>query len=1155
MTFEEILDQAIAMLQRRGRLTYSTLKRQFQLDDAALDDLTEQLLYAHPQAVDDAGRGLVWTSETAGSPTAPPPPSQPLPSGPLRAPQAVHPPQTAPLSATSPPREAERRQLTVLFCDVVGSTALSAQLDPEDLREVMRAYQRTCAEVIQGFDGYIAQYLGDGLLVYFGYPQAHEDDAQRAVRAGLGIVEAMGTLNTQLAQEKGVRLAVRLGIHTGLVVVGEMGGGSRQEQLALGETPNVAARIQGLAAPDTVLVSTATYRLIAGFFECQDLGTPTLKGVTEPVPVYQILGESAAQSRLDVAEATGLTPLVGREAEVTLLRERWAQSTERLGQVVLLSGEAGIGKSRLVHVLTERVVDTGVPPLTLRCSPYHTNSALYPVIEHLQRLLHWHHHATPAARLDTLEQALRTVGLPPAQAVPLLAALLSLPVPDQYPPLTLSPQRQKQQTQEALVAWLLAETVQQPVLAVWEDLHWADPSTLELLGLLLDQVPTTRLLMVLTCRPEFQPPWAPRSYVTPLALSRLTRHQVEEMVLRVTGGKALPAEVVQQIVAKTDGIPLFVEELVKTILDAGLVREEAERYVLNALLPPLAIPATLQDALMARLDRLAPVKDVAQLGAVLGREFAYELLRAVAPMDEPTLQHGLAQLVEAELLYQRGILPQATYRFKHALVQDAAYQSLLRSTRQQYHARIAHVLEAQFPETVATQPELLAHHYTEAGLTAQAIPYWQQAGQRALERSANLEAVAHLTQGLEVLATLPDTPEHAQQELEMQLTLGPALITTKGQASPEVLQAYARARELCQQVGETPQLFQVLRGLWYFSLHRVELRTARELGEQLLTLAQQVGDSALLLEAHSALGDTLNYLGEFTAAQAHLAQGIALYDPQQHRAHAFRYGRDPGVVCRYYASVTLWYLGYPDQAIQRSHEVLTLAGELAHSFSLASALFFATWVHQFRRKWHLTQERAEATIDLGAEQGSAVLVAGGTIFRGWALAQRYAELGAGQGQREEGMAQMQQGLAAWHATGAAVFRPYGLALLAEAYAQVGRCEEGLTLLDEALALTNDREERRWEAELYRLKGELLLVHSAAHHAEAETCFRQALDVARHQQAKSWELRAAMSLAHLWQQQGKHTEARELLAPIYSWFTEGFDTADLQEAKALLEELA
>jgi class 3 adenylate cyclase/predicted ATPase len=1154
MTFEEILDQAVAMLQRHGRLTYGTLKRQFHLDDAALDDLKEQLLYAHPQVVDDPGRGVVWTGETAGSPTAAPPPSRPLPPAPPRAPQAVPPPQTAPLPAPSPPREAERRQLTVLFCDLVGSTTLSAQLDPEDLREVVRAYQRTCAEVIQGFDGYIAQYLGDGLLVYFGYPQAHEDDAQRAVRTGLGIVEAMGTLNTRLAQDTGICLAVRIGIHTGLVVVGEMGSGERHEHLALGDTPNLAAGIQGLAAPDTIVISEATSRLVQGYFMCRDFGTRLLKGIDTPVRVAQVVGESAEQSRLDVARVTGLTPLVGREAEVTLLRERWAQSTEGLGQAVLLRGEAGIGKSRLIHVLTECVVDAGVLRLTLRCSPYHTNSAFYPVIDHLQRLTQGHHDASPEARLAILEQALQTAGLPLAEAVPLLAALLSLPVPERYPPLPLSPQRQKQKTQEALVAWLLAETVQQPVLAVWEDLHWADPSTLELLGLLLDQIPTTRLLMVLTGRPEFRPPWTPRSYVTPLTLTRLTRPQIEEMVLRVTGGKSLPTEVVQQIVAKTDGIPLFVEELVKTILEAGLVREDAGHYVLTGPLPPLAIPATLQDALTARLDRLAAVKDVAQLGAVLGREFAYVLLRAVAPMDEPTLQYGLAQLVEAELLYQHGLRPQATYLFKHALLQDAAYQSLLRSTRQQYHARIAHVLEAQFPETATTQPELLAHHYTEAGLTAQAIPYWQRAGQRALERSANLEAVAHLTKGLEVLATLPDTPERAQQELEMQLTLGPALITTKGQASPEVLQAYARARELCQQVGETPQLFQVLRGLWYFYLHRMELQTARELGEHLLILAQQVGDSALLLEAHSALGNTLNYLGELTASQAHFAQGLALYDPQQHRAHAFRYGRDPGVVCRYYASVTLWWLGYPDQALQRSHEVLTLARELAHLYSLASALFFATWVHQFRREWPLTQERAEATIDLGAEQGAAVLVAGGTIFRGWALAQRYAELGAGQGQREEGMAQMQQGLAAWHATGAAVVRPYGLALLAEAYAQVGRCEEGLTLLAEALALINDREERRWEAELYRLQGELLLVHSAAHHAEAETCFRHALDVARHQQAKSWELRAAMSLSRLWQQQGKHDAACELLAPIYGWFTEGFDTADLKEAKALLDAL-
>jgi class 3 adenylate cyclase len=516
MDYDVILAQVLTLLQQEQRLAYRVLKRRFQLDDDLLEDLKDDLIYAKKLAVDEDGRVLVWAGGVAESPRQ----------------EALPAPQATP----SLP-DAERRQLTVLFCDLVDSTALTSQLDPEEYRAVVRAYQDTCAKVIARFEGHIAQYLGDGLLVYFGYPQAHEDDAQRAVRAGLGIVGALHTLNAHLEQRHRLRVAVRLGIHTGLVVVGEVGSGSRQEQLALGDTPNLAARLQGLAAPDTVVISATTARLVQGYFICEDHGTQALKGIETPVHVYQVLGESAAQSRLDVAGATGLTPLVGREAEVALLRERWAQSSDGLGQVVLLSGEAGIGKSRLVHVLTETVVDPGVPRLTLRCSPYHTNSALYPVIEHLQRVLHWHHDVSPEARLATLEQALQGARLSLAEVVPLAAALLSLPVPERYPPLTLSPQRQKQQTQEALVAWLLAEAAQQPVLAIWEDLHWADPSTLELLGLLLDQVPTTRLLLMLTARPEFRPPWAPRSYVTPLTLTRLTRPQIEEMVLRVTGGK------------------------------------------------------------------------------------------------------------------------------------------------------------------------------------------------------------------------------------------------------------------------------------------------------------------------------------------------------------------------------------------------------------------------------------------------------------------------------------------------------------------------------------------------------------------------------------------------------------------------------------------
>jgi len=649
------------------------------------------------------------------------------------------------------------------------------------LREVVRAYQTTCEEVIQRYGGHIAQYLGDGLLVYFGYPQAHEDDAHRAVRAGLGILDALAALNARLEPRTGVRLAVRLGVHTGLVVVGEVGGVSRHEQLALGETPNLAARIQGLAAPDALLISAATHRLVQGYFACQDLGTHTLRGVAIPMHVYRVVQASAAQNRLDVMGATSLTPLVGREAELTLLVERWAQSQDGLGQVVLLSGEAGIGKSRLVEALRQRLGSEGLTSIVLRCSPYYTNSALYPVIEHLQRLLHFHREDTPEEKLNKLEHSLREYRFARDEVIPLFAALLSVPLPaGRYPPLHLSPQQQKSKTAEALEAWLVEAAEQQPLLAVWEDLHWADPSTLELLSLIIDQSRTARMLTLLTCRPEFQPPWPPRSHLTHLTLNRFTHPQVERLIAQAMHGKSLPPEVVQQVVAKTDGVPLFVEELLKMILESGLVREEADHYVLTGPLPPLAIPTTLQDSLMARLDRLSTVKTVAQLGAVMGWTFAYELLQAVALLDEAILQHGLHQLVAAELVYQRGLPPQATYMFKHALIQDTAYQSLLRSTRQQYHQRIAQVLEEQFPETVQTQPELVAHHYTEAGFTEQAIPYWQRAGQHASARSAHLEAVSHFTTAIELLMTLPETSERLQHALTLHIALGAALQIAKG---------------------------------------------------------------------------------------------------------------------------------------------------------------------------------------------------------------------------------------------------------------------------------------------------------------------------------------------------------------------------------------
>ncbi len=1157
MDFYAILDQVIDLLRQRQRVTYRALQRQFDLDEDALNDLKDELLYAHPQVVDDEGRGLRWTGDTASTPVQAPPSTPP-------APQLVTPGDpplqvaTAPLVPYAP--EAERRQLTVLFCDLVDSTALARQLDPEDLREVVHAYQETCAKVIARFEGHIAQYLGDGLLVYFGYPRAHEDDAQRAVRAGLAMVEALGQLNVRLAQEglrpaptqsrqRGVHLVVRLGIHTGLVVVGDVGGGPRQEQLALGETPNIAARLQGIAAPNTLVISAATLQLLGGFFACQPLGTPLLKGMVQPLAVYRVLYESMARSRLEAAGSTGWTPLVGREQEVGLLLERWARVKEGVGQVVLLSGEAGIGKSRLVQVLKEQVATEPQAWLTpCQCSPYYQHTALYPWIELLEQVvLRFEREEAPPQKLRKLEGFLVQYGLPLAEIVPLFAALLSLPLSADYAPLHLSPEQQKRQTLQALLTILLKIAAQQPVLFVMEDLHWVDSSTLELLSLLVDQGPTARILALLTFRPDFSPPWTGRSHLTQVTLHRLPRPQTLEVIHQVAHGKPLPPEVVEQIVAKTDGVPLFVEELTKMVLESGLLQEQDERYALTGPLPPLAIPATLHDSLMARLDRLATMKALAQLVATLGREFSYALLQAVSPWDEETLHQGLHQLVEAEFLYQRGVPPQATYLFKHALIQDAAYQSLLRSTRQQYHQRIAQVVAERFPETVETQPELLAHHYTEAGLSTQAVVYWQRAGKRASERSAYVEAIGHLRKGLAVLQMLPDTPARLQHELELQTTLGPALIATKGFGASEVAQAYTRARELCQQMGETPDVFPVLRGLWVFHEARAELQVAHELAEQLLVLAQRLQDPVYLIEAYLALGNTLFWLGEFAPARGHLEQAIALYDFPQHRSLAFLYGTDPAVVCLSYAAWALWLLGYPDQARRRSAEALTLAQELSHSPSLAVALAWAAPLHQSCREVLMVQERAEALMGLAAEQGFQWWLAVGTTFRDWALVQQGR-------QSAEEMARLHQGLAAYWAAGAEPERTYWLALLAEAHGTVGQAEEGLGLLREALVVVEKSGAHHWEAELYRLKGELLLHQTVPDAQHAEACFCQALATARRQQAKSLELRAAMSLARLWQRQGKRAEACQMLAEVYGWFTEGFDTADLQEAKALLDAL-
>jgi TOMM system kinase/cyclase fusion protein len=1146
MTFEEILDHAIAMLQRRGRVTYRTLRLQFQLDEEQLEALKEALIDAERLGVDEEGRVLVW----AGPPALPPTASALQVATQENCPDQAPPVADVPATATGQvpgPSDAERRQLTVIFCDLVDSTKLSSQLDPEEYRDVVRAYQKVCSEVITRFDGHVAQLLGDGLLIYFGYPQAHEDDPQRAVRAGLGILNVIGDLNRGLQQAKGIHLVLRLGIHTGLVVVGEMGGGGRHEQLALGEVPNLAARLQGLAAPNMLVVSSATYRLIQGYFACQDWGEQTLRGVLEPITVYQILHESGATSRLDVAQPRGLTPLVGRESEITFLVECWEQAKSGQGQVVLLSGDAGIGKSRLVQMLKEHVAKEPHTCWECRGSSYFENTALFPVTDLFQRLLQFQAEDTPDEKLGKLEHALSQYRLPLQESVPLFAPLLSLSLPEHHsPPLSLSPQRQRQKTLETIATILLELAEYQPMLFLVEDLHWTAPTTLELLNLVIEQIPTAALFALFTCRSSFQPTWNHRSYLSEVAVHRLSQPQIERMITQVAGGKTVPPAVMQQIVQRTDGVPLFIEELTKTILESGFLKEVDNHYELIGSFSTFAIPATLQDSLMARLDRLVTAKAVAQYAAVIGRQFSYELLQAVSQLDETTLQRELGRLVEAEIVYQRGLPPHSTYIFKHALLRDAAYQSLLKSTKQQYHHRIAHVLEEQFPEIAETQPELVAHHYTEASRIEQAVHYWYRASQRAIERSAHVEAITHLRQGLALLTTLPEARERVQREVAMHIALGASLIATKGSASPEVEQTYTRAQQLCQYLDDPQQLFPVLRGLCNYFHVRAEYRTAHDLGTQLLTLAQQAQDPAMLLAAHRALGATLAYLGTVALAHRHLAHGRALYDPQQHRAYVLLYGEDAGVICHSRGALTLWHLGYPDQALAWSQESVTLAQQMAHPYSLNFALGSAATFHAFRREVRAAQEHADAAMSLATAQQFLYWKALSPILRGWALAQ--------QGQAQEGITQITEGLSALRAIGADSNQTCYLALLAEAYGTTGEPEAGLTALAEALRQADKTDERWYESELYRLKGALLLQQSWNNQVEAEMCFHHAMAIAQNQSAKSWGLRAATSLARLWQSQGKREEARQVLGDIYGWFTEGFDTADLQEAKALLEEL-
>ena len=1047
------------------------------------------------------------------------------------------------------PSEAERRQLTVMFCDLVGSTELSTRFDPEDLQEVIRAYQDACAKVIAEYDGYIAKFMGDGVLVYFGWPRAHENDAARAARTGLGIVEAMTGLGSAQASPREVELAVRVGIDTGLVVVGDIvGEGTAEEASVVGETPNVAARLLALAEPNQVVIGPLTRELIGRAFACEDLGAHRLKGIAEPVRAWRVVGAGDIDSGYEAGRLEGGLPLVGRQEELGLLLRSWDASKEGHGQAVLIQGEAGIGKSRLTQALREQVSGEHYIWVAHRCSPYHVNSTLYPVIEHMKRVMGWQPEDGAREKLGKLEAALKGQSLPPEEAVPLYAELMSLPLPEgRYASLELSAGEQRERTLDALAGWLLEEAERTPVLHVWEDLHWVDPTTLELLALYIEQSPTVSMMNVLTYRPEFVPPWSMRSHMTPITLNRLERPEVEALIVQQTGGKALPEEVVEYIVGKTDGVPLYVEEMTKAILEANFLRERDDGYELTGPLSGMTIPATLQDSLMARLDRLPTIREVAQLGAVLGREFAYEMLQAIASLEETALQKGLDQLVDAELLYQRGRRPHAKYIFKHALVQDAAYQSLLKRTRQYYHRQVAELLENRFPEIVQTQPELVAHHCTEAGVVEQAILYWHRAGRRALERTANKEAIAHCSRGLELVRGLSGTTQHAKEELALLLALGPALMAGKGFGAPEIREVYARARELCEQVGDAEQFFPATWGLWLVKNSAGESDAACEIADELLAIAGKQADKGMLLQAHHSAWTSRFARDELRSVRKHAEQGIALYDIDRHRAHAFIYGgHDPGVCCRVIGAMASCFLGFPDRARDLVVDAVALAEKLAYPFTLAMAHSFSCTVYLFRREPQSVQARAESLSALCAEHEFPYFRPMVVMLRGWAL--------AAQGEAAKGVEEMQEGLDAIRQAGLNRRLSFQLAILAEAYAWAGDTERGLEALAEAESVIEKTGEHRWEPEVHRLTGELLLAGSARRRPGAEAHITRALDIARRQGAKWFELRAAMSLARLWRSQGKEAEARRLLAQACGWFTEGFDTPDLGDAHALLDEL-
>jgi class 3 adenylate cyclase/predicted ATPase len=1020
-------------------------------------------------------------------------------------------------------------------------------MDPEDLREVISAYQKCVAEIVGRFGGFVAKYMGDGVLVYFGYPQAHEDDTERAVRAGLELVATVGQLKTHAS------LQTRIGIATGLVVVGDLiGSGASQEQAIVGETPNLAARLQGVAEPNSVVIAESTRKLVGNLFELDDLGARDLKGIEGAVRAWAALRESSAEGRFEAFHASGLTELVGRWEELDLLFRRWSKAKTGQGQVVLLLGEAGIGKSRLTAALLERFAAQPHTRLRYFCSPQRTDSALYPIISQMERAAGFTHEDTAKAKLDKLDAVLAQTSTP-IQDAALFAEMLSLPNDGRYPALDLASEERRQRTQKALTAQLAGLTRQRPVLMIVEDAHWVDPTSLEVFGRTVDQIKTLSVLLIVTFRPEFNAPWAGRSHVTSLALNRLGEHEAAAIIARIVGNKDLPADVTAEIVERTDGIPLFVEEMTKAVLEA---ESEGEARQTAAAVPSsaLAVPASLHASLMARLDRLGPAKELAQIGATIGREFSHALLVAVVRKPEAEVLTALDRLVSAGLVFRQGVPPYATYLFKHALVQDAAYGTLLREPRRALHARIAEILEREFVDISEAQPELLARHCTEAGLIEKAVGLWGKAGQRSLERSALVEAIAQLSRALDQIATLPATPALRREQIKLQVALINPLFHTKGYAAPETKAAAERARLLIEQaeaVGEPPEdpllLFSVLYSFWVANYVAFNGNVCRDLAAQFLALAEKQEATVPLMIGHRLMGTSLLFTGDITQGRAHFDQALALYDPGEHRSLAARFGQDVRVAILSYRSFALWVLGYADAALADTDQALSDAREIGQAATLMYALAHAPLTLSERGDYTRASAIADEVVALADEKGALIWKAFGMMNQG--------RLFALTGKASNAFQMITSGLSAWRSTGTTVRIPLYLSYLSRAYAELGQFDNAWRCIGEALTAVETTKETWFEAEVHRIAGEIALLSSEPDAAKAKAYFERALAVARKQQAKSLELRAAMSLARLWRSQGKPQQARELLAPVYGWFTEGFDTRDLKEAKALLDELS